>query len=186
MNTVELNAAQIGSASTLPGVYIRGALKVYAATVAVFTQTGYQQVYGQALARVAAVGLFGAIIRVNGSSAATVEASFKARGLIKLLGKTTAQASSVAKVSVGTLVKVIGKTAAFAVGSFITIRKTFVNAATNAVAYGTDRFGISRTVSGRTEPTAQVIEAGFTTFGEYAPEARFIIVQQEDRKATVV
>lgn len=186
MNTVELNAAQIGSASTLPGVYIRGALKVYAATVAVFTQTGYQQVYGQALARVSAVGLFGAIIQVKGGTTASAESSFKARALIKLLGKTTAQASSVAKVTVGVAVKVLGRTAAFAVGRCTTFKNTFVNAATNAIAYGVDRFGISRTVFGSTEPTAQVIEAGFTTFGEYAPEARFIIVQQEDRKATVV
>lgn len=186
MNTTELNASEIGSASTLPGVYIRGALAVYAVSVAIFTTTGFQQVYGQALARASAVGLFGAVFHVYAKSDATVQGSFVVRAIQYLRSVTQVAATTSAKFSVGIVARVYGAASLFVVGRLTPQVQIVFAAVTSAMVTTLVRFGLRQIAYGSSEPAATATEAGFTTFGEYAPEARFILVQTEDRKATVV
>ena len=186
MNTTELNAAQLGSASTLPGIYIRGALAVYAVSVAIFTSTGYQQVYGAALAQVAAKGLFGAIFQVQAKTEATASSSFIVRAVLVFRSATEATARAYAVFGAGSIARFYGSISAFVVSRWTSQVNIAFTAATDAVAITLSKFGTKQTVYGETNPTAFSVEAGFTTFGEYAPESRFIMVQVEDRKAVVV
>lgn len=185
MNSNQLNSAELGSASTLPGTYIRGALAVYAVAVAMFSTVGYQQVYGEALARVSAVGLFGAVFSVKGSTTATVSSTWVTRAIAYLQSSTLAQAVTVAAFAVGRGVVGYGRVTTFAVGRWTSRVQKTVNAFSLVYAEMRSRFGIRQISFGSTEPTIEV-SARFTTFGDYAPEGRYILVQTEDRKATVV
>lgn len=186
MNTSEINAVEIGSANSLPGIYIRGALAVYAVTVAVFSSIGYQEVYGAALARVSAEGFFGAIFSVKGNTSATVNSKWTSRAIAYLRGSSVARAVSVSGFAVGRLTKGYGKVSTFAVTKWTTYARIAVKAATEVTVEMLERFGLRKTFYGESTPTAEITEARFSTFGEYAPDARYIEVQTEDRKATVV
>ena len=159
---------------------------MYAVSVAIFTTVGFQQVYGQTLVRASTVGFFGAVFHVYARTDATARSSFVVRAIQYLRSITLVRATSKAVFSVGRIARVYGRTSVFVVGRWTARVKVAFKATTSAVVTTLERFGIQRIVFGTTEPTVITSQVGFTTFGEYAPEVRFIIVQTEDRKAMVV
>lgn len=184
MNTYEVNGAELGSGTRSAGVLWLGALSLYADGVGKATVSGWVYVYGGITAAAESVGQFGQAIQVyaNGVPEAVIKGI--ATPVINLFGAALPAAQGVGKFGAGLVQAVYGSASAFAVGKWTTSAVIKWIGASLPEAVTTVVISLSQLVFGRIDPTITTT-SGFTNFGEYAPDERYIIVPQEDRKVSV-
>ncbi len=186
MNDAQLNGAQIGSSGSAFGVYLRGALTVFANGVGKFVPYGIRDFIGRMTPNATSVAKFGATFNMFGATKPAVVKAGVVFRLIKAFGTAVATVVSVGKAAVGVAVRAYGATSGFVISVWTARINVALNAQTESVAIVSGTSGLQHSGYGEVLAVLDNLEAQFTTFGASAPDERHIIVQQEDRKVTVV
>lgn len=184
MNTHELNATVLGNGTPTANTYWFAAAQVAAIGVGVFTSSGLVAVFGSAAVSAVGVGLLGAKYSVGGTTSPEANLRIIMTPLIRAYGAAVAVAESVGKFTSGVASAVYASASAYAVGKWVTSAEIAWAGVGSAVATVKGVPGLLAKVYGNSVPAVSFTSA-FTNFGEYAPDERFIIVPQEDRKVTV-
>jgi hypothetical protein len=184
MNDAQLNGDQIGSSSTVSGIFFRGAITVLANGLGSFVR--HQRFYVTSTAKATAVGKFGAIFSWYCSTLPTALSTSYSIRWSNLVGFCSANATVIGKASAGIASMLYGRISAIASSNWTARVKVAIKAITGPTATVVGKSGLHIYGYGDLDAAVTNLEAHFTTFGASAPDERYIIVQQEDRKVTVV